>query len=480
MRNLTQASLILGATLRTRWRALGEHWFTAAVIGPMIVGGFYYILEPSAMRAAEAVRTAAQGWRGGDSLAAGMALAIALTVAGAPAAMRAAYAIRSPDSSLDALPVSAGVRFQPVFVFQVVWNVPFWIVVWLGFEFLSGAANGAALALGPALAALAGTAALQLVMVLTAVRFGLLGRGRLLLLTAALGAVTVAAGFEPLWALAAGPLALPAAFWSDSLARATGGSAAAWSGAASLGAQALAAAVFYGLALAAYVRWRDDDREAAERASVRRGGLLAGFAKFSARRFGRRIGTQVTRDLRLTLRGFSPAVYVAVAGAVLFQLAAFEAIRSDWLAGEWPRLFCAVLLRDEQSVLERAGAAAAQQPGPADVGGEELGGSAGDALEDEEPLCGDRFLAGLPLCRGASVLRGGFRRRRVWVDLPGVSGVDHGSDGDRLAGVRDRAEPGAGSAPGRIVQHRTERDVRAPGLLADRPVFVRLRNAWAV
>ena len=80
--------LPLRAKLLTAQRTISAHWFSVFVLAPMIVAGFYFILEPNVMQAGNWFRRAAPQWTGADVAAAGFLLTAALVAAGLPSALR--------------------------------------------------------------------------------------------------------------------------------------------------------------------------------------------------------------------------------------------------------------------------------------------------------------------------------------------------------------------------------------------------------
>jgi hypothetical protein len=90
------------------------------------------------------------------------------------------------------------------------------------------------------------------------------------------------------------------------------------------------AGMLYVLIRISHKRWRVSDVEYANR--LQRGGRAgATLIRGLTRRFSSIVQAQVTRDLQLTLRGFSSAVYLAVAFAVLWPGALITLLSSDLL-----------------------------------------------------------------------------------------------------------------------------------------------------
>ncbi len=307
---------LLRAKSRILRRTLWENAFTVFVLGPLIVGGFWFILEPTLARAAGWTEAAAGRLGPADLLGAGLALAAVLTAVGLPSALREVFAIRTPDSTLDYLPLAPSRRFGLIALTQAARNLPGFAAAWVGIALLAEAAGGATPHPAELLAPLLATALMQIGGGMLLLRWGLFSTGRLLALGGTLLAlawvVRDAAGL--VWA--GGPLAIPAGLWAAKLSAALhgpgevglcAGQSAQWGAALLL----LAAAGW------AYGAWREEDRQLAEEALAQRRRLLAGLERRLTRWTGRAGAALLARDLRLTLRGFVPATAVSIALAAL-------------------------------------------------------------------------------------------------------------------------------------------------------------------
>ncbi len=338
---------ILRFRLRALGRALGRHAFTVLVIGPMIVVGFALILEPSVERAAGWLRGAAADWDGKEIIAAALLATGLLVASGLSSAINELFAVRSSDGYLDALPVRPTVLINHAIVAQVIRAVPIGAVLGAVTLALSDSTSSFALPLSVTVAFLVVQLALaQLIFGLAFVHWGWFKRERSIMVAGALLLAVWLTSWNHAAAFLTGPLFPPAVFLGEALCDALGiwsptrtigiywGSSRGLIAAAEFGQRLFWTLVLYKAVRTAYLRWRDEDREKAQ-ASTQRRRLLAAWRGLAERRFGRAIGSLVLRDLRLTLRGFSPAVYVAGAAAALFELGALSAWLEGWLAPQW-------------------------------------------------------------------------------------------------------------------------------------------------
>jgi hypothetical protein len=315
---MSHGSLILRYKLIVLRRWLRTHLFTLFVLGPMILFGFYFVLEPSLMSAAAWVRQKSLAWTAQDLQALALGLAIVLAAMSLSSTLRAVYSLSSADAYLDALPVRPASRFHVLALSQILRKAPVLVVLLVTFKLLGGV-------ISPWIAsklvvALAELALAEILAVLLLVHYRSFRAARLLVLAGLLGAVILLSRSQPSALLVLLPLLPPAALLGKTLAAAlsvgdpsAGLLSAEW-------IHGIAIVALYGLSGLAYVPWRDAGREyARESASRRRRRAIQRFASIS-RRFGTALVAQVLRDWRLTRRVFSPAVYVAAGFAALFLL----------------------------------------------------------------------------------------------------------------------------------------------------------------
>ncbi len=326
--------LALRASLLTTKRALGAHWFSVFVLAPMIVGGFYFVLQPNLAQAGGWLRRAAPGWTGADLAAAGFLLAAALVAAGLPSALRHAYALGLPEAYLDALPISPGARFRGLLAGQILRNVPAWVALAAALR-LAAPQGGAGVSAAAAACAIVEIAALQLLTVLLLVRLGWLRAGRLVGVGAAIVLVCLLVRIEPLSGLLALPLLPAASLFQAALASAVGMELAARGWLSQWPAQAAGVLAIGVLAWGPYRNWRNADVERAREAASRSAFALGGLDRLLRKRFDAEVAAQLARDLRLTLRGATPAVWTCAAAAVLFLAAMPAAILNQWVAPPW-------------------------------------------------------------------------------------------------------------------------------------------------
>ncbi|MEZ5395831.1 MAG: hypothetical protein R2724_23870 [Bryobacterales bacterium] len=97
------------------------------------------------------------------------------------------------------------------------------------------------------------------------------------------------------------------------------------------------------LAKMAYMAWRDAEVQRAESALSRNATAFPGLQRALSGRFGPEIGAQVARDLRLTLRGSTPAVWTCAASAALFLAAMPASIANTWVPAQWQKLLLMAL-----------------------------------------------------------------------------------------------------------------------------------------
>jgi hypothetical protein len=292
---LTQLRLIASAWLVEGGRWARENLYALVVLGPLVLGMTYFGVG-------RMVRDAEWSPSEAQTLAACVAVAACLAALSLSRASVEVYHVRRPEWILDALPVSGVVQLSAAIV-------------------LRAARNGAA-----------GAAALVLRWVAGGEVFGARVFASLALLVAVLasGEVLSALGWvrwshrrkgtqgaASLAAFAA--CAFVAGLLLTDVVRPGGLTLIA--GATLLVGGALTAAALVALAFAVHARWRASDAEFAKRLGARErwGG---GVERLAARACGgrRELSSQLARDLRLVLRGFSSAVYASAGVATLVVL----------------------------------------------------------------------------------------------------------------------------------------------------------------
>jgi hypothetical protein len=314
-----QLRLITGAWLLEGGRWARENLYALAVLGPLVLGMTYFGVGRM-VRDAEWSPTEAQ------TLAACVAAAACLAALSLSRASVEVYHVRRPEWVLDALPVSGVAQLSAVLLLRATRTAAVGaaalVLRWLAGGEVLGARVFASLAL--------------LVVVLAS--------GEVL---SALGWVrwshrcVRAQGLASLAAFAA--CASVAGLLLTDVVRP--GGLTLVGRAALLACGVLTAGLLTVLAFAAHARWRAADAEFAKRLGARE--TWGGFVEWLAARVcgGRReLSSQLARDLRLVLRGFSSAVYAAagVSALVVLLLAAMLAggavpagEAEGWLSATW-------------------------------------------------------------------------------------------------------------------------------------------------
>lgn len=276
-----------------RWAR--ENLYALLVLGPLVLGMTYFGVGRM-VREAE--------WSPGEwqTLFAGVAAAACLAALSLSRASVEVYHVRTPEWVLDALPVSAGAQLSAALVLRASRTLAVGAVAlvlcWLAGGEVVSARLFASLALLVAVLASG-----EVLSALGWVRWSHRRGG-------AQGAAALA-GFA-LCATVAGALLADVS---------RPGGLTVVGRAALVAGGVLTAALLVALAFAAHARWRASDAEFAKRLGARE--RWGGFVERLAERAcgGRReLSSQLARDLRLTLRGFSSAVYAAAGVAVLVIL----------------------------------------------------------------------------------------------------------------------------------------------------------------
>ena len=320
---VNQLRLITGAWLTDGGRWARENLYVLAVLTPLVLGMTYFGVG-RILRGAEWVPTEAQ------TLVAAVAAAACLAALSLSRASVEVYHLRQPEWVLDALPVSAFVQ------------------------------AAAALARRAAHAAAVGASALALRWLAggEVFRARVFASAALLVCVLASGEVLAALGWVR-WAHRRAPAQAAASLAAFAVCAVAAGlllvdvvrpaGLTLVSLTFLLACGGAAAALQAALAFVLHARWRAADAEYAKRlgAHEARGDF---DGRVAARVCGGRevLAAQVTRDLRLTLRGFSSAVYAAagVAALVVVTLVALlaggavpEGEDGGWASGTWlPRV----------------------------------------------------------------------------------------------------------------------------------------------
>jgi hypothetical protein len=292
---MSQLRLIAGAWALEGGRWARENLYALAVLGPLVLGMTY-------LGVGRMIREAEWGPTEAQTLAAAVAAAACLAALSLSRASVEVYHVRRPEWVLDALPVSSGAQLSAALLLRAartsVAGASALVLRWLaGGEVLS-ARVFASLALMVAVLASG-----EVLSALGWVRWShRRGRAQGVASLAAFVACALVAGLLLADVVRPGGLTL--------VGRTP-----------LLACGVLTTALLTALAFAAHARWRAADAEFAKRLGARE--TWGGFVEWVAGRVcgGRReLAAQLARDLRLTLRGFSSAVYAAAGVSALVVL----------------------------------------------------------------------------------------------------------------------------------------------------------------
>ncbi|HYN85531.1 MAG TPA: hypothetical protein VER32_09770 [Pyrinomonadaceae bacterium] len=302
---MSHLRLIAAAALRERVRWAREHLYLLAVLGPVVVGMTYFGVGRLVREGEWSVTTA---W----AVAAGVGAAAALVVLGMSRASAEIYHVRRPESFFESLPVETDTHFHVALVSRAARTLPTAFVAVVA-RTLAGVGPLLDAALVPAL--LVFVAVVSLAEVASALQWIHWGHARSRSPAAGALAFVVPGLFVCglLLVVIVSPAKLPEAWRWAALA-----AGAAWSAAAFL------------LARGWHARWRRSDMEFARRLGAVAGRDLRGVGVLT-RRLNASTAALVARDLRLTLRRFSSAVYVSAGLAALILVALFALLTTGVL-----------------------------------------------------------------------------------------------------------------------------------------------------
>lgn len=320
-----------------RW--LKANSFTLFVLGPLILTGFYLMLEPYLVKLTALAGFAPSRWPIADLRLLSLALTILLIAASLSATLKDVYATHSADASLDALPIPPPVRFNVTLLIRFLKNLLAWLVLLVLLRRLSDErAVGVASTLTHAalmLAAFLNIAVLQILATLALVHYQLFSLGRIVVQAVLLLLLVALTRWHEWFITPLLPLAAPALIFQKSFGEALGRSEHEASAGMLVVIALLAFGVLYFVAQFVYQQWRDDDRELARDALLQRSRRREWLPGLLTRLLSEPIASQVIRDWRLTRRGFSSAVYLAIGFLLLFQGALVLASQRYELSAEW-------------------------------------------------------------------------------------------------------------------------------------------------
>ncbi|HJQ31571.1 MAG TPA: hypothetical protein VJ866_05315 [Pyrinomonadaceae bacterium] len=320
-----QLKLIAGARVLEAARWARENLYALLVLAPLVLGMTYFGVG-------RMVREADWSPSEAQTLAAALAAAACLVALSLSRASVEIYHVRSPEWVLDALPVSASSQLAAALLWRVVHTsvaaAAALVLRWLNGGAFDVVVFGSALLLACVLAS--GEVLSALLWVHWSHRRAGARRGSE---KATHGVSETATGglFEALTYAVLTAVSLAACAGAGGLLLASvvrPGGLTLVSRAAALACGALTAVVLAAFAFVLHERWRAADAEFATRLGVRErwGSFVEALAGRVSR--GRRaVASQLARDLRLVLRGFSSAVYAAwgVSALVVLLLVALLA-----------------------------------------------------------------------------------------------------------------------------------------------------------
>lgn len=303
---MSHLRLIAAAALRERARWARQHLYLLLVLGPLVLGMTYFGVG-------RLVREGEWALTGGWAVAAGALSACALVVLGMSRASAEIYHVRRPESFFESLPVAEDTHFYAALVARAARTLPAAAAALVARTLASGGGALADALLFPALAVfVCASSVAEVAAALNWIHWGhararaaAAGGLALLLPGVALGGL--------LLVVIVAPGKLPFEWRAGVVA-----CGAVWAVAA------------FALARRWHARWRRADIEHARRLGSVAGRSLFGAA-FLRRRLGGGVAAQLARDLQLTLRRFSSAVYVAAGLAALLCLALFAALTTGAL-----------------------------------------------------------------------------------------------------------------------------------------------------
>jgi hypothetical protein len=240
------------------------------------------------------------------------------------------YPIQSPDSYLDALPIATNWRFFSLLIIRITRTIPLLVVIGLLNFLVAKIANKPSQTLSLILFILLPIAlqlaALQILLVIFATHFKQIYFTRILLVFFAISLITY------LFPTFGWCLGLPFIGIRELLILIYNNLSGNSNGLSSIDSViSLIMFIFLAsLALIGYQKWAIADREAVEQilAKKRYFSDLIGRNFVFAKIFGLRLGAHLLRDLILTFRFFSAAVYLSFAFAIIFEISLLAIVRN--------------------------------------------------------------------------------------------------------------------------------------------------------
>ena len=306
---MSKFALIVGASFRNRWRWAREHLYAILILSPLVVGMTY-------ATAARVASYAPPDWRPSAGVGVGLATLVlaALWCLSLSRVSAELYHLRRPESATDALPVEHATHLDAALARRLARTFVTGLGVLVVRSLLNEDASFADVWLWASLAVFVVLAALcEVLGALEWIHWGhTREKGQALLGVAALAPGLVLAG-----ALLVGIVAPEILFAPGILPQG--------SRLVLVVAGLIWSAALYVLARVLHRRWRASDMEYAKRLQASSRRSLFG-ARFTRRLGNASVRAQIARDLQLTWRAFSSAVYVAVLVAALWVAALAAAL----------------------------------------------------------------------------------------------------------------------------------------------------------
>lgn len=292
---MNKLGLIIGAGVRERWRWARQHLYAILILSPLVVGMTYATVARVASYAEEDLRLSLAVALMLAALAQAVLVGLSLSRASAEV-----YHLRTPETFLDALPVAHSTHLHAALAGRIARTLAAGVVVLVARSLLSGDGGAFDVSLVPALALwVILTASAETLAALQWIHWGHTRERRQLFAAVAVLLPTVVLAGALLIRIVAPALA------------------AELSNARLLPSVFVWCAGLYALMRYLHASWRASDIEYAKR--LQAGSRRSLFRTAVVKRFGSpSVAAQIARDLQLTLRAFSSAVYVALIIASLW------------------------------------------------------------------------------------------------------------------------------------------------------------------
>lgn len=282
---MRELALITAASARARLRWFKHHFYSWLVLSPLVLGISYM----TAQRVTENLGS----WKPGPAAALGLGVAFVLSLVGLSLTRAVAeiYHLRRPESYFDALPIDPTTHLHAAIVVRVGRTAVVGLLILAIRQIFVGRLETGLSVIGPLMVFVVLTAILEIFAAMAWIHWG--HTRSFVTFTSSIAFVIAGVGVGA-------SLLVPAVL-------AEGLVVSRWP----LTAGLVLAAVTYSTVRVAHNRWRARDYEFARRVRPANRLRLVGLIR-PGRRLSASSAAQLARDLQLTLRGFSSAVYVAV------------------------------------------------------------------------------------------------------------------------------------------------------------------------